>query len=496
MKARSAGDTTRFISSPMGLSWDIFLQKLSLTVLLINLSSCVEITSYPISDKNTYENLPGAIPYTLPMSSFLVTATYTLSCTNDGTNWVTQITPTFSIAQVNTPDPHERYYVNSEDLKSVFKDSQVTIATNANQTLSSINGTVNDLVGPTLATAVGVAAGIGAAVATAGIVPAAVALDYRVPRTPLLAAAPATHCGANLQTDTGNAIDQIKKLRIKITDRLADPSKPSTTTDPQLGIYLNQIAAITTKSLTIKTSYLWTPYPAKSDTSNAQPAENIVRTSFDDTALLVNRWFDGVDANTQVQTHATLPIPNEIELWFVPWSYVPTGAAPAQSPIKGFVIRYPAIATLRMCGNKCNDPITPDQKNPAPPVALDNTTTVVEFDNINIPQFGRRIVFPFRNEVLQNTVVALSLGPDGSVTSLGTHDTGNANTVLATLGTGAQSVSSAFAARSAAISSSNTAAAAVGTYADTILKAQSDCITQRNNIIAAGGIPLVQCSSP
>jgi hypothetical protein len=376
--------------------------------------------------------------------------------------------------------------------------------------LSSINGTVNDLVGPTAATAVGVAASIAAAVAVGTALPVAiVAVRQEVPANFAAETTPTTTCGAPLNSNTAQAIKQIRTLRKKVTDRLADPSKPSTSTDPQLNIYLNQISTISTKFLTIKTSYLWTPYPTSGQPTNTGQAtntgqetnnviiDNVLRATFDDTNTLAQYWFVGADSNAKVGNFSTLPLSNQLELRFLPWSYAPSGAAPTGAETKGFVIRYPAVATLRVCGNTCVAPgVSGSAAIPPLTLSLDNTTTVAEYDNINIHQFGRRIIIPFRNEALQNTIVALTLGPDGSVTSLGTHDTGNANSVLATLGTSTQSVTGVLTSRASAISASNTAAANVGTYADSIMKAQADCLQQRNAIIAAGATPLTSCNSP
>lgn len=496
------------------------LKKVFCASLLIGLCSCVEITSHKITDKDTYENVPGTIPYTLPMASFLVTSTYTLGCTYDGTKWTAQITPVYSLSQIALPDPNERYYVNSQDLKSILKDSQLTINLNSNQTLSGVNGTVNDLAGPTIATALGVAAGVGQAAMVGGFHVDDITTSMVLPEVDSSLhtnVAPQLMCGVLLNSDTSNAISQIRELRKKITDRLADPSKPSTTTDPQLGIYLNQISAISTKYLTIKTSYLWTPYPVPP--ASSPPDEPPTATSgataiappvaaapviaaamsnsapqvstVDDEPLIAKRWFLDEATESSIRDSSTLPLKNELQLTLLPWS-VKEGAASADQPMGGFIIRNPAVGTLRLCGKKCSASIP--QADPTA-LSLDNSTTVAELDNINIPQFGRRMIVPFRNIMLQNTSIALTLGADGSITSLGTHDMGTSNTVLTTLGTSVQSVDSAITARATAIGASNSAALATGTYADSILKAQADCIAQRNSIIAAGGTPVMQCTS-
>lgn len=493
-------------------------------LVLLPISACVEITSTRQNGNDNIEKVAGAIPYVLPMATFLITATYTLNCSDNGTQQVPQITPTFAMSQVNMPDMNERYYINSEDLKSWLKDSQITVNTNPNQTISSANGTVNDLAGPDIATAVGVAAGVAGAVFTAGAgapvelgTGALLATDVHVPAFKGLfkfppPKAPKLTCGAPLNDQTAAAINQLLILRAKITDRLADPSKPSTTTDPELGIYFNQIADLSLQALTIKTSYVWTPYPnvasnsGKSKSSpNPTPDENgILKAHFDDTSKLINHWFVDNTEPAIVERMSTLPLADQLELRFVSWSYNKEGPAPVLAETKGFVLRQPAIGTLRMCGTKCQ---TPGQKTTgsdgfAPTVSFDNTTTVAELDNINIPQFGRRLIAPFRNIMFQNTTIAFALGADGSITSLGTHDMSTSNSFLTTLGSSVQSVSGAFAARATAIGANNTAigaantaAAAVAQYADVALKAQADCITQRNTIIAAGAIPVVQCTN-
>lgn len=225
------------------------------------LAGCVEVTSYKLGDNDTFENVSSAIPYTLPRTSFTVSNTYTLNCINDSTTWRIQITPVSTLTPVSVPDPGERYYVKSDDLKSWFKDSQITITSNANQTLASVNGTVNDLVGPSIATAVG----IGISVAEAGAIAAVPmarfgtflsqqAQQAKPPETP-------KYCGANLNAETGKYITALVSLREKIDARNKDLAGKSTGTDQLIALYTGEIAAISTQYLTFKASFTWTPDP-------------------------------------------------------------------------------------------------------------------------------------------------------------------------------------------------------------------------------------------
>lgn len=151
----------------------------------------------------------------------------------------------------------------------------------------------------------------------------------------------------------------------------------------------------------------------------------------------------------------------------------------------GIVLRNPAIGTARLCSGAC--PSADDGK------PTDTTPVLAELDNIGVPQYGKRIVMPFKNVVLQNTTLAITLAADGTITSLGTHDMGTTNTVLTAVGTDAQAAASALQARASAITAGNTAAQAAAQMPDTVNKALADCLTQRNTIISLGGTPTVPC---
>ena len=73
----------------------------------IAMSGCVEVTTYRQGDN--FDAVPGAIPYILPKTNFVVTATYTLNCVSDGHQWKAQITPSITVSAISVRDDNEKY---------------------------------------------------------------------------------------------------------------------------------------------------------------------------------------------------------------------------------------------------------------------------------------------------------------------------------------------------------------------------------------------------
>jgi hypothetical protein len=192
------------------------IMRAALGAFCMCMSGCVEVTSYKQGDN--FDASPGAIPYILPKTNFVMTAIYTLNCVSDGTQWKAQIAPSITVSATSVRDDNEKYYIKSEDLKSLLKDSQISIGSNPNQALASVNGTVNDLVGPTIATAFGVGVSAAGAGSLAKISPhllTSMALNGFLPDFAKQPAPPPPklNCGAALNENTSNALHELISLR-------------------------------------------------------------------------------------------------------------------------------------------------------------------------------------------------------------------------------------------------------------------------------------------
>jgi hypothetical protein len=157
---------------------------------------------------------------------------------------------------------------------------------------------------------------------------------------------------------------------------------------------------------------------------------------------------------------------------------------------EGLVIRDPAAGVLQIGkGNRA-----------ASGSLVETTDDVSPRLSVALPQFGRLIVLPQHTAVFGNSTLSVKLSPDGSIASVGYHNASTAAAGVAGLGNAAGAASNAIIARNTAIGAEytalgaqNTAKVTQSTFADTVNKALSDCLTSQATIIKSGGTPTVPC---
>lgn len=445
------------------------------------LVGCVSVKSYNIPSPPPASGIPvGAIPYTLAKTTFAVTDTYTLDCQDaDGKGNIT-IKQSIAVTPQNVGDPKESYYILPSDLYDGFKDSKITINLNANQTLSSINGTVNDLVGPTIAAAIGTAISTSETVGLAGIKLGGFDA-HGAPIAPV-------KCSDALNPDTMAALTKVAALK-KEVKALQAADKPARApagaaasapapSDPAVLADTNQIADITATKLTLKASLVWDPKPG-------DPLD----IPLDGSAVVQAAWFQGDPIVTTLGFKSLVEsahLAPHIALSLYPSSHPISTAEPEhEDGAKGFVIRVPALATVRVCQSTCS--LWPST------TFVDLRPVLFQADNVAVGQFGPRLIVPFKDHVFENATISLTLAADGSLTSIGTQQTSTANTFVTALGTAAQAQATSAAATNTAIGQRNTAQQALAGYPDLVNKSLADCLSQQKTIISLGGTPPAKC---
>jgi hypothetical protein len=458
------------------------IRRVVWSTIAISLAGCtVDLNTYKISGDSDPDHLEdGAIPYILPKTQFVVSASYVVDCkesTDKKSDATVSITPTFTVTPTSIPDEHERYYIKYTDLQNWLKDSKISLSTNPNQTLSSVNGTINDLAGPTIATAIGAAiaiAGTASVVGVPAIGAGALEATQEIQSQPTK---PPMMCKDYLKSSVITALNDVKKLKSEISTLQKAHSSSSSSTnanDAKIAQDATQVTKIIADKLTINATMSWDPTPPGAQN---KPVQVVI-----DGSSLVKEWFisnPGFDtwiANTDIKRQMVLDL--------LPWSVAQNGPEVVDTVVKGFVVRNPAIGTLRICKTTC------------PSLGQNLTKTndqLAIVQNVSIPQLGARMILPFSDQIFQNNSLNITLASDGTITSLGTQQTGTAGTTLSALTTDAQAAGSAIAARNTAIGARNTAIQAVTGYADTVNKSLADCLQQQQTIVKYGGTPTVNC---
>lgn len=207
-------------------------------------------------------------------------------------------------------------------------------------------------------------------------------------------------------------------------------------------------------------------------------------------------------------------------------------ATHGQTQYDGLIVRDPAVATLRMCVDECGH-ATDDNgiryladwdkdkqkfiaesrfgrykigsKN-APNDAIVEQALIPE-TQLWLPQFGKKIRMPLHDKIARDGTLTLTLGQSGSLNVLSFKGVTDAAAGLQALGgagtaygAAATSVDNAITSRNTALNAgvtyatgNTTIAVDQATYADSVLKAQADCIQQQTAIIKGGATPKADC---
>jgi hypothetical protein len=477
--------------------------------MLVLMPGCTTLTSHPVPAGNAaYPS--AAFPYSLTKAKFLTTFTVTLAACGE--------TPKIKVTAVATPafepDPLERYYIDSAELQSLYKMTTLKVATNSDQTLQSLNGEYNDqtlqIVGSVIQSAAQIAgAGSLAGIPVASLATKDIANDYFETRALEI---PVPTTGAPVEACNATAVKDLKALRdakSQLKTAQANSKANLNATDPVVTQATSEVTKASGK-LTVTLPITIRPELPDLQSSPITPNVDIVSYPVDMLGYLRDRWFNNQLAN--VIYNGGTPVPNSntfnVSLEILRWSDICTtvdaksgakqcASSPTAANVDGVVIRQPARAVLRVCQGECVARLLygllPVDKNN---VAYDVAVPI----DVVVPQYGKKIILPLHNHIGTDVSLGLTLGADGSVSSLSFGSTTNVAAGVNAIGAAGNAATTAITADDTAIAAHNTAVAAASTaavanaqYADTVLKAQADCIAQQAAIVKSGQTPSVQC---
>ena len=435
-----------------------------------SLAGCVSLTSYKAGDPalrndNTAKTMKtGLVPYSLPWTTVIVTATYTLTkCTDTDVSIATSA----AIDTETEPDPAALYYIDSQAFQrfGLLKTSDLKINVNANGTVQTLNGHISDQTGTILAATL-------SAVMNAAVATGAHAL-----------AANTSKCN----DDFYNALQQIKADQDKLNNSPASGAGSLSAAD-KVNIQADIDAQTKRLTITARTR-------VDLNTASLTNGSTII-----DQASPIAPWFKG---GVLPAFPAGLPNPSQLEVLVKSQGSVadeadtilagPAAGAPS-IPIDGLVYRVPVPVRVRACFGVCA----------ATDGLADASNQAAEKTGVLISQLGPALVAPLDNAFLRDSDLILSQDANGNLTSVEFKQTSTVSTFLdgiAQVFTTQQSQniaatnaeSSALNAQSQALTSKATAATTNAGLADAVLAKQADCLNQQAAIIKAGGTPKVSC---
>ena len=137
--------------------------------------------------------------------------------------------------------------------------------------------------------------------------------------------------------------------------------------------------------------------------------------------------------------------------------------------------------------------LSTDHQNPA--TSYESASQIVQ-----LPQIGKIRLITLHNYMFENSGITLALNTDSSIASIGNQDASSAASGVSAVGTAATDYTSALSSRNSAIAAQNTAISgqlsyqgSQAGYADSVDKAQNDCLTQTTALLAAGIKPALPC---
>jgi hypothetical protein len=456
------------------------------------LPACTELRVDPMpagSDPTT-----GDFVYALPRTTLQITGSITLnSCTAfniDGKGayepgW--DISETVTVTPIYEADPDAQYQVPYNTLRSLWKETSVTITSAGNKTITSLNGIVNDQVGPTVLAAglagVQIAGGLGVAAVPA--IAALAAVEQKT--TKHLKQAPA-YCSPTVMAALNRINQDMKTIR---SDAIADAAKKSTVANPAIASLQSEIARLQAENFLIRRfSAVWSPSVTDLKTATVTATRTIVSHSFQLYEPYIQDWLsdDGkkwLSDNSKSSKALALTSPVFIQVELNTWTMGPQPPATPQAQTTSLVLRDPALGILRLCRGNC--------VSSAPATLTDVTGDLMTPINLAFGQFGRELVLPLNNQIFENSSLALALNADGSISSQGNHST---PTVAAGIGTAGQigtAIGTNQTNRNTSIAAQNSAEATKASAVDTANKTLADCLSQQQAVRAAGGTPIGAC---
>lgn len=473
-------------------------------VAVVPVTGCTSLEATHVASEGERVPTVGNFIYALPKTSFIVTGSVTLN----GCSAVKafgkrdyrpslDLTETFAVTPIVEADEDAQYAIPYDKLRTFLKETQVTLTLNANKTFGGINAAVNDQAGPILLSgllaAVKVAGGLGVPATPAQqlfhgtLSPELLKLLRRTIKLRRAEPPPPTYC----TDEVLNALKQIDADNQKIYAQTgSDANAKATIPNPNIAKWQSEIAQLRRDyGLNRTFNLVWSP--ALEDGADDGHNDTLLK-SLDVYGSLIATWLNPAGrawyANEAVNGskpgfHAVHD-PIIAQLVVRHWTMGQPLTVDTRKAIDAgdLVLRDPAIAELRLCRNSCSSEGGIEASSDlASPIA------------VNLPQFGRYVVLPLKNQIFENSSLTVQVNPDGSIASIGNHSTGTLATNLATVGQIGDQLATNAKAGNDAIAAANSVNAANAAAVDIANKTLADCLAQQAAVKAAGGTPIGTC---
>lgn len=457
---------------------------------LLTACASLEVKKRP-SDSAVIEG----IPYSLPQKSYLISAKYTLlKCgvsKTDSKKIEFSVKKEISVAAVTRPDPDQRYFVPYNSLRSVFKDIDFSIENYDNQTLKSVNATVNDKTGETAVAVLGTAIRVATLVAGGALAAGGSAqalkdsdlCDDEVLQALDTSQKDGAASGTAAQTSSKNKAEKAdaqKKTKKPEKESASASSKPKTGNSSD-----------SDSPLVIQALFEWTPtltdaaesqfriafYPYGLIGKWLKPQGSKLLTLSGDKTALVKRTVAGKEISEVIlksaQTEFLVKLPTKAK------------ATVVSDPVPGLVLREPAVGILSVCDYLC-----PNSNE------LDGTGIISTSQEI-IPQLGQIFVVPLKSGIFESQTLGVALSSDGGLSKVGLKSSAEApavvNAVNGAIDSGAKANTSISKARSDQKSAEENAGRDAAQRVQANNKAVADCLAAQQAVRDAGGSIVGAC---
>ncbi len=514
-------------------------------------TSCADLHVQRLSDAND-QGLPplkGNFTYYLPQTALNLTLSVTATqcglissdpepakpLTKDGIAF--KVTATASA--VSQPDRAYGYRIDYAKAESWMKEINFTLNTNANRTLQSFNGQINDQTGPIIVAAITTAIQIAGAV----VIPKPPALGPAIseekgkpPPAPTVDAS--TYCSKAVLDALKKVRDQTKEvnsLKARIArynqslsgNQMPGRIDPTTAWSAAVTAVQSDITA-TTKKLTVSITRQWIPAygtdnfalspNAAVDVAHLQlPIDKLVPKLLSDDAgkpWYANEKYNDPLDGAWVKAHGPFIFVLAVDkaTFFDKAAYDSANKDPIENRDDpgGLLIRDPALGIVQRCKIPDNALTKLTQSDEgwlfaagdvarlcAPPSLITTDASADSDDStrisVTLPQLGRPLIFGIHSALFENNSLGVTLASDGTIQSVSNHDVSTAAAGLNSLSTAASAAAQAETARNNGITAANTATLNRIQLPDTIKKALADCLQQSAAIVKAGGTPVGTC---